>query len=294
MSTLIFAAGDKPETSEAAVVPYVDANGDKAYLPAGFAVSQRADEQLICRGLVVIGPDGSEFVWIPTTRTKLKRRDFDCDFYGGTLAGYEDETGLDSYRAMARSVEKYGGFYLGRYEASYGGGRRASDYVPASKRVTPDQPGRIWVCFSPQDATRACENLYKDNPTVQGFFPWGANWDTALQWLIDSGAKTEVEVTGDSTGWGNYSNNRFAPGASGRYTGVYEQTKANNIYDLAGNNWEWTQERYASSWYVMRGGGCSLMGGPCQGNRYPAALRDPLPGSSHHPNVCFRVALYLI
>ena len=77
------------------------------------------------------------------------------------------------------------------------------------------------------------------------------------------------------------------------YTGAYEQAKANNIYDLAGNNWEWTQERCGSN-YVMRSGGYNLMGGACPGSRYPAAIRDPLPGNNHHPNVCFRVALFLV
>ena len=127
---------------------------------------------------------------------------------------------------------------------------------------------------------------------MQGFCPWGINWDTTLQWLIDSGCKTEAEVSSDSTGWGNYSDDSFSDGARGNYTGAWEEAKANNIYDLAGNNWEWTQERSGSS-YVMRGGGYNLMGGSCPGDRYPAALRDPLPGNDHHPNVTFRTALYV-
>lgn len=147
--------------------------------------------------------------------------------------------------------------------------------------------------FSPQDATVACENLYRDNATVQGFFPWGCNWDTTLQWLIDSGCKTYEEVASNSTSWGNNSDDSFSPNANGRYTAAYEQAKANNIYDLAGNNWEWTQERCGSN-YVMRSGGYNLMGGSCPGSRYPAAIRDPLPGNNHHPNVCFRVALFLV
>ena len=45
--------------------------------------------------------------------------------------------------------------------------------------------------------------------------------------------------------------------------------------------------------YVMRGGGYNLMGGACPGSSYPAALRDPLPGNDHHPNVTFRIGLYI-
>jgi hypothetical protein len=241
----------------------------------------------------VIGPDGSEYVWVSTKDTPLKMRDFGSYYSGGSsLSGYGDETKLPAYQAMVQSVAAHGGFYIGRYEASYGSGSSLSDYVPASKPVTASQSGRIWVRFSPQDATKVCENLYRDNPTVQGFFLWGANWDTTLQWLVDTGCKKYAEVASNSTSWGNYSDDPFSPGASGNYTGAWEQAKANNIYDLAGNNWEWTQERYGSN-YVMRSGGYNLMGGACPGSRYPAAIRDPLPGNSNHPNVTFRVALYL-
>ena len=278
-------SSEEPKNAELTL--YTDTNGDTAYIPADFNVSENADEQTIRTGLVVIGPDGSEFVWVPTTVTPLAVREFGSYFSGGTIDDYHDETELDSYREMLASVEKYGGFYMGRYEASKG-----ENGLPASKRVTEDEPGTIWVRFSPQDTVGACEVLYADNDTVQGFFPWGINWDTTLQWLVDSGNKLISDIKADSTSWGNYSNDSFSDGAKGNYTGAWEEAKANNIYDLAGNNWEWTQERCGSN-YVMRGGGYNLMGGACPGSRYPAALRDPLPGNDHHPNVTFRVALYL-
>ena len=297
-TTEIISNNDNLQTSELPVVlagnvaavksKYIDANGDIAVIPANFKVSEKADEHTVDAGLVVIGPDGSEFVWVPTTETAFERHDFGSYFSGGSLSGYRDDTSLDAYRAMTESVEKYGGFYMGRYEASKG-----ANGLPASKRITDASQGKIWVQFSPQDTVGACENLYADNDTVQGFFPWGINYDTTLQWLIDSGDKTENEVKSDSTSWGNYSNDAFSPNARGNTTGQWEEAKSNNIYDLAGNNWEWTQERYGSDNYVMRSGGYNLMGGSCPGSRYPAAIRDPLPGNNHHPNVTFRVALYV-
>ncbi len=273
---------------------YIDANGDTVVIPKDFAVSEKTDEQLVKTGVVVIGSDGSEFVWVPTTQTALAVHDFGSYVsWGWNPADYWDETDLPLYQEMVASVGTYGGFYMGRYEASYGSGSDLSDYTPASKRVERADSGRIWVRFSPQDATIACQNLYADNETVQGFFPWGINYDTTLQWLIDSGCKTEEEVTQDSTSWGNYSNDAFSPNADGSTTGLWEEAKSNNIYDLAGNNWEWTQEHHGSDSYVMRGGGYNLMGGPCRGSDYPAAVRDPLPGNGRHPNVVFRVALFV-
>ena len=232
-----FAEDNVYPTIEAGIVAteksiWVDGNGDRAVIPTGFMVSGKEDEQTISQGLVVIGPDGSEFVWIPTTVTPLAVREFGSYFSGGSISSYYDETDSPVYQEMIASVEQYGGFYIGRYEASQG-----QNNFPASKRVSDSEPGRIWVQFSPQDTVIACENLYADNDTVQGFFPWGINWDTTLQWMIDSGCKTWEDVARDSTAWGNYSNDAFSNGARGNLTGVWEEAKSNNIYDLAGNNW---------------------------------------------------------
>lgn len=173
---------------------YTDANDDTAIISAQFTVSAKEDEQTIQTGLVVIGPDGSEFVWVPTTQTAFAVRDFGSYMGASGISGFQDETELETYQDMVQSVEQYGSFYMGRFEASFGGGDRLENYVPASKRVTADEPGQIWIQFSPQDTTIVCLNLYADNDTVQGFFPWGVNYDTTLQWLIDSGCKTEEEV----------------------------------------------------------------------------------------------------
>ena len=275
------------------ITKYVDENDDIAYIPAGFIISSDKDEKIINTGLVIIGIDGSEYVWVPTTSTSFTRSDFGS-YYSSydSFKNYYDETDLLLYKEMEESVAKYNGFYMGRFEASYSSGTSLDDYIPASKRILSSDDGRIWVNFGPSNATRACENLYKDNDTVQAFFPWGINYDTTLSWLISTGNKTYNQVASDSTTWGNYSNDTFSENETGKTTGKYEQTKSNNIYDLAGNNWEWTRERNGSN-YVMRGGGYNLMGGPCLGSKYPAALRDPLPGNNNHPNVTFRIALYV-
>ena len=276
---------------------YKDKNGDVAYIPKDFKVSTKSDEQTISTGLVVIGPDESEFVWIPTTTTELKHRNFaPSGIWNSSYelsdtrssSAYYDETDSVEYINMRNSVKKYGGFYIGRYETS----KSNKDSIPAVKKVTAGSSDRIWTNISPADMMTVSNNMYADNNTVRGFLSYGANFDTVLQWLIDSGAKTEADIRVDSTSWGNYSNNSFTGNIKSGTTGMFEETKANNIYDLAGNYWEWTAERYGDN-YVMRSGGYNLMGGACTGSDFPAANRDPLPGNNHHPNVSFRIGLYL-
>ena len=89
---------------------------------------------------------------------------------------------------------------------------------------------------------------------------WGIQWDETLKWLIDTGEKTYAEIASDSTSWGNYKNNSFtyytntskstATKSSGSISripsGAYEGANANNVFDLAGNVWDWTLESYGS------------------------------------------------
>ena len=48
-----------------------DGGKDTAIIPKGFEVSEKEDEQTIETGLVVIAPDGSEFVWVPVPENEL-------------------------------------------------------------------------------------------------------------------------------------------------------------------------------------------------------------------------------
>ena len=270
----------EPEADEQKVVgayEYEDANGQVVTIPAGFSVSEREGEQTVDEGLVVIGPDGNEFVWVPVSPGTLADDMF-------AASGFFDEDD-ESYRRMYASVDHYGGFYMGRYEAS-----QAPGDVPAS---VPADSSDIWVHIPPQDMVNVCAGLYADNDTVTSFLPWGLNWDATLKWLVHSGCKTVEEITTDSSGWGNYANNDFATERGYCATGQWEEARTNNIYDLAGNYWEWTQERTASGNYAARAGGYSIMGGPCNGDAYPVVFRSSLPGNNHHPNITFRVALYL-
>ena len=54
---------------------YTDAEGNTAKIPAGFAVSNVEGENLVSKGLVIIGSNGNEYVWIPCTKDSYKREE---------------------------------------------------------------------------------------------------------------------------------------------------------------------------------------------------------------------------
>ena len=82
----------------------------------------------------------------------------------------------------------------------------------------------------------------------------------------ESGDKTKEEIL-NSKSWGNYKDSTFEyidnkgslttkeEGNSERIpTGSSEYTIANNIYDLAGNVYEWTVENHSTHYRTYRGG----------------------------------------
>ena len=185
---------------------------------------------------------------------------------------------VDEYKAMIESVSKYGGFYIGRYELSESG-------------VKKDQPTLTKTNW--YNLYKKCTEL-QTSDKVKTQMIWGCQWDVTMNWLISSGAKTSDEVNKDSSSWGNYhgtsvkaDDGKTEIKASGDVqelnTGVTTFTMANNIYDLAGNCWEWTQEASDTFARANRGGVCNN-----NGSNYPASDRNNYyPGSSVDDGVRF-------
>ena len=190
------------------------------------------------------------------------------------------------FKKMINSVEKYGGFYIGRYEA----GDLSKEQVVVQKGNT-DISSQTWYAMYEKSKT-----LSDNNNNIETGMIWGNQWDRTLMWLIECNAKDETtgkskeEVIRDSTSWGNYNNATFTytnssgstatknSGISTRIpTGSTEYTKANNIYDLVGNVWDWTMEARGTGGRVSRGGYYIS-----NGTNFPASLRfNYVPANSN-------------
>ena len=186
--------------------------------------------------------------------------------YYNTILGFESkekmaEAFVADYNEMIASISKYGGFYIGRYELSESG-------------VKKDQPTLTKTNW--YNLYNKCKELNASNK-VETRMIWGCQWDVACNFIANKGDKKSIT---DSSSWGNYKGTSVKADdgttelkASGKSamlnTGKTTFTMANNIYDLAGNCSEWSQEAYSTNYRVRRGSICGL-----DGSDYPASDRD--------------------
>ena len=151
-------------------------------------------------------------------------------------ADYADITTLkntmqEDYNTMIKSIEKYGGFYISRYEMS--------------KSTTTNRAGSVAnVIPLVNDSNNMWYGLYAYGKTyntnsVESSMVWGSQYDAMLRWMQKNGAN----VTG------NIGNNRN----TGTTTGVAETDVIRNVYDLYGCHYEWTLEAYYTVHRVVRG-----------------------------------------
>ena len=189
----------------------------------------------------------------------------------------------DEYKAMIESVSKYGGFYIGRYELS------------GTVTEPTEKPGKTLTKTDWYNLYNACRSSkLQASDKVKTQMIWGCQWDVTMNWLISSGAKTIYEVNRNSSSWGNYRGTSVkaddektelkASGTSAKLnTGKTTFTMANNIYDLAGNCSEWTQEAYDSYNRASRAGNYNRYG-----SDLPASERsDSIPDSGDYSLVRF-------
>ena len=166
------------------------------------------------------------------------------DLYNYSRAGFKSskdmaETMVNEYDEMIRSIEKYKGFFIGRYELSDKG-----EKTGASKTCVMEGTEAItWY-----ELYESCTKLAKGTK-VKTRMIWGLQWDATCNWLDTSG----FDIT-DSSAWGNYKDNTAEGAGTFQNTGYSESWKANNIYDFAGNGYEFTREAGSAKGRNARGG----------------------------------------
>ncbi len=297
----------KPGTwTSSQVTPIADGNGGTVPLPNGFhyvggdistglVISDKQGDTMTASGVNM----GNQFVWIPVaSEADLERTKFDTttgqpttglstDYTEPYAKGYSTEA--SEYNTMRTQVLKYGGFYIGRFEAGINSttlrtkvttsqtvvckkGVAPYNYVPWGKAMDD-----VNTAFAPSDynsdnvntngAVYLAKNFASQHnyTSVTSTLTYGCEWDAMCRYIGDSQRKTPT---------------KYRP----ELTGSVSTDVSKNIYDLAGNCWEWTMEAYGTSDRVGRGGDYS--------SARPVSFRGSY-GPTYYAGYSFRPTLYI-
>ena len=227
--------------------------------------------------------------WANNARTTVVDSKYREPYSYDETNDYDASTGIKKQiENLTKSIYKYGGFYIGRYEAGSETERKSSSGKTAIGIKQDMYPynfvkwGESMSNIGTEGAVALSNSLYnsmKPNYGATSMLCTGACWDSVLDFI-----KATKNVT-SSADWGNYGDAKFdiirgkyaeyANGTLGSFTavegtykkelysvskkyiilttGATERNSAKNIYDVAGNCWEWTTESYSSGRRVLRG-----------------------------------------
>ena len=245
--------------------------------------------------------DGNEFVWIPIDIPSGKTFEEVFVIRGSYFSmSYIDDTQILSYvkepyptekkeyDAMVASVQKYGGFYIGRYEAS------KNSTTNKAQSVADQNP---WVNITwgasmtnaTGGAVEKARAVYPESVAINDGDPvstltYGVQWDAAVLFIQTN----YPGIWKDSIAYGNFDNDTDSSTYTVINTGSNSEYSLNNIYDIAGNVEEWSMESVNDQSRVQRGGDCST-----SWKTHGISSRFFNSPSSTTPLRGFRLALYV-
>ena len=234
------------------------------------------------------------------------------------------------YKKMLKSVYTNGGFWIGIYEAGTTSPRgNKNDSIEGLKAESKQDLYPINYVKCSQAQTLASKA--SSSASINSSLMFGIQWDLVLRFLSNKGVETRL-LNNNSSTWGNYSNQPFeinrgkysvvspwnvyleyveakenkvkVEGIVSRKigttdtdkilltTGASDTNSKKNIYDLAGNMWEWTLEHATE--IPTQPTQCAIRGGSFgkSGGSRPVSYRNHDTTSSSDYYLGFRVALY--
>ena len=237
----------------------------EVWVPEGFKVADDS-ASTVQGGVVIEDKDGNQFVWVPVATLADYKRTWYTEY--DSFSSYSEALPEDE----KTSVERYKGFYIGRYEA---GDKESTGTTKATFRTSSSDTSNSVTIKADQvpynyvTRTQAV-SLAEGFATKQGYkaktkLVSSYAWDTTIAFI-----EKTVNNYGSSSSQGNYSNTsvtykditdeskpeKTKAENSSLLVATGQTTPVCNIYDMGGNVFELTTE-FSSDTYnpsAKRGG----------------------------------------
>lgn len=187
------------------------------------------------------------------------------------------------------SVSTYKGYYIGRYETgiinytlgSNNNSSNSTNWTGYTAGTLVVQKGKqVWNYITKSKAETLSKIYNQTDHKIISKLCSSYAWDTALTFI---NSKTE------NSGYITNSIGGIYDASEIKSTGT--TTAKNNIYDMGGNAWEWTTEKYEGNEnqpVVGRGGSYSYSAAEC-----PASMRSPATATNGRDYRGFRIAIFI-
>ena len=185
--------------------------------------------------------------------------------YGWTSTLYQEE-----YDKMVKQVEKYHGFYVGRYEMSLNSttGEAQSKGGETSANASADSANQWYGLYT--KAKTYAPDTQENTKSVVSSMIWGSQYDAMMRWMQENG----VDVTETPTSTPSPTLQNAVRNKGSTTGGENNKDVINNVYDLLGNRFEWTQEADDTDRRVVRGAVYSATYSPSQRRTYSTPSYD--------------------
>ncbi len=184
-----------------------------------------------------------------------------ADDNSDSISGWTQNILQEEYNKLIRRVKNDKGFWVARYETSLDAKNNAQ-----SKKNQKVATNITWYDMYSIEKTLSTEK-------TTSHMIWGSQWDQIMIWFKDiknnTGDKASRFYLIDSSNMGNYLDTVIKDekgkdlkkaGEAFRFKTGELDTKVKQIYDLAGNVWEWTMEKNFTTLRTIRGGDCTYSG----------------------------------
>ena len=204
--------------------------------------------------------------WTPKSTSDYREPAYltDSSYADGSTynnVGITESSLQGEFNTMVSRVASKGGFWVGRYETSgmvSDNTQDTTNKVTVIRGTTTGINGNSINWYRMYAQQKAYKNLVlTESANVTSSMIWGSQWDQIMIWMkeVENEEKSSYYVINSLT-MGNFgtSDDSDSSTSSPAKTGNSEKYKVKNVFDLAGNVYDWTLEADFTYDRVFRGG----------------------------------------